>query len=462
MLNTPCQGDHSIIQLQKEEQVPVALGGHILDLTKAKEEGKLDGVLVVHKESSETLIEQGGFIKFASEYSLTRLLVCVRFSLMDHLKVVKELHNFIFEPGGKLCEFKSNKNILVQRATTELCRHEIFILKEQDLRSNPFKGGGNSVALISSKGKIKERKYELHQLLKDLQVWPHHPRPRHHVIHTDMRSTESLYHTPSMVQARVSREEKFKADFFTLQTDLSWLVDKCGKTRDDPIEERDGPRLKSEYGDQCTRPPDQENHVRRFTLILDQVVLRDDQNLLILGHMGLVRPPECGRRFLVSHEEPALLSDISCVLRVFTVCEEHGMNVFILEGSDLRTNPFKGGGNGAILTSLNMRDSKINNEPARREIKDDLGFMMDVSKKLLAEDRPFKPKKWKDKPAWFTSLFYGLSFGLKKKPMMQISIWNISKYLIIYFSNYIKLDNYLLLYFLYFNGFPILVKIRVF
>ncbi|KAG2328817.1 hypothetical protein Bca52824_011545 [Brassica carinata] len=87
-------------------------------------------------------------------------------------------------------------------------------------------------------------------------------------------SKESLYHMPSMVQARVSREEKFKADFFTLQTDLSWLVDKCGKTRDDPIEERDGPRLKSEYGDQCTRPPDQENHVRRFTLILDQVVLR--------------------------------------------------------------------------------------------------------------------------------------------------------------------------------------------
>ncbi|KAL0898894.1 hypothetical protein Bca101_082855 [Brassica carinata] len=98
-----------------------------------------------------------------------------------------------------------------------------------------------------------------------------------------------------MVQARVSREEKSKADFFTLQTDLSWLVDKCGKTRDDPIEERDVPRLKTEYGDQCTRPPDQENHVRRFTLILDHVVLRDDQNLLILGHMGLVRPPECGR-----------------------------------------------------------------------------------------------------------------------------------------------------------------------
>ncbi|KAG2323674.1 hypothetical protein Bca52824_016887 [Brassica carinata] len=105
-----------------------------------------------------------------------------------------------------------------------------------------------------------------------------------------MRSTESLYHTPSMVQARVSREEKFKADFFTLQTDLSWLVDKCGKTRDDPIEERDGPRLKSEYGDQCTRPPVGES-CQAIHFDSGSSCAEDDQNLLMLGHMGLVRPP---------------------------------------------------------------------------------------------------------------------------------------------------------------------------
>ncbi|KAL0815058.1 hypothetical protein Bca101_071501 [Brassica carinata] len=100
------------------------------------------------------------------------------------------------------------------------------------------------------------------------KLWPHHPRPRQNVIHADMRSMESLYHTPSM----------------------------CGKTRDGPGEAGHGPRLKSEYGDHCTRPLDQENHVRRFTLILDQVVLRDDQNLLILGQMGL--PEQCMRSML--------------------------------------------------------------------------------------------------------------------------------------------------------------------
>ncbi|KAF3533136.1 hypothetical protein DY000_02040035 [Brassica cretica] len=126
ILNIPFQGENSVIQLKQEEHVPVALSGHTLDLTEDKEEEKLDAALVVHKESSATLIEQ------------------------------------------------------------------------------------------------------------DLQLWPHHPRPRQNVIHADMRSMESLYHTPSM----------------------------CGKTRDNPREARHGPRLKSEYGDHCTGPPDQENHVR--------------------------------------------------------------------------------------------------------------------------------------------------------------------------------------------------------
>ncbi|KAG2328599.1 hypothetical protein Bca52824_011327 [Brassica carinata] len=128
---------------------------------------------------------------------------------------------------------------------------------------------------------------------------------------------------PTFLVLSISTRNQFEAETNS-ELQVTDSATQCGKTRDDPIEERDGPRLKSEYGDHCARPPDQENHVRRFTLILDQVVLRDDQNLLILGHMGLVRPPECGRRFLVSHEEPALLSNISCVLRVFTACEEHG------------------------------------------------------------------------------------------------------------------------------------------
>jgi len=158
ILNIPFRGEHSVIPLKQEEHVPVALSGHTLDLTEDKEEEKLDAALVVHKESSATLIEQGGFIRYAPDYSLIRPLVCVKFSLMDHLKLVKELHNFIFEPGGKLYEFKSNNNILVQRATTNLSMHETLIFNEQDLRSNPFKGRGGSVAQISSKDRIKESK----------------------------------------------------------------------------------------------------------------------------------------------------------------------------------------------------------------------------------------------------------------------------------------------------------------
>ncbi|KAF2551580.1 hypothetical protein F2Q68_00033729 [Brassica cretica] len=125
---------------------------------------------------------------------------------MDHLKLFKELHNFIFEPRGKLYEFKSNNNILVQRATANLSMHETLIFNEQDLSSN------------QQQRQDKRKQVELHQLHKDLQLWPHHPRPRQNVIHADMRSMESLYHTPSM----------------------------CGKTRDGPGEARHGPRLKSE------------------------------------------------------------------------------------------------------------------------------------------------------------------------------------------------------------------------
>ncbi|KAL0705829.1 hypothetical protein Bca4012_072254 [Brassica carinata] len=179
--------------------------------------------------------------------------------------------------------------------------HETLIFNEQDLRSNPFKGRGGSVAQISSKDRIKKSKSELHQLHKDLQLWPHHPRPRQNVIHADMRSMESLYHTPSM----------------------------CGKTRDGPGEAGHGPRLKSEYGDHCTRPLDQENHVRRFTLILDQVVLRDDQNLLILGQMGLVRPPEWGRRRKVSGMEVVVNRVVAVVVQGVAVagCKERGVAV---------------------------------------------------------------------------------------------------------------------------------------
>lgn len=60
----------------------------------------------------------------------------------------------------------------------------------------------------------------------------------------------------------------------------------------------------------------------------------------------------------------------------------------------------------------------------QEDIKDELGHVMDVPKELLAEDRPFKPKKWKDKPAWFKLAdFLSLCVILISCKPIRIRIW---------------------------------------
>ncbi|KAF2608806.1 hypothetical protein F2Q68_00044172 [Brassica cretica] len=194
------RGEHSAIQLQLEEHVPGALCGLIHSQNKAKEEGELDEALVVHKESLETLIEQGGFIRSFSCDLVIQPFVFVQFNLVEHLRFFKGLQHFVFEPGGSLSVHKSIKNTLVKIATTlkldfegslhkqqepmvvsadyklrsrarnsmtkacvwnklvvkrarslELIDQGYVILQGLDLRTNPFKGRGNGATFISFK-----------------------------------------------------------------------------------------------------------------------------------------------------------------------------------------------------------------------------------------------------------------------------------------------------------------------
>ncbi|KAF3525788.1 hypothetical protein F2Q69_00047615 [Brassica cretica] len=131
-LAIPFQGEHSAIQLQLEEHVPGALCGLIRDQNKAKEEGELEEALVVHKELLETLIEQGGFIRSFSCDLLIQPFVCVQFNLVEHLRFVKGLQHFVFEPGGSLSVHRSIKNTLVKIAAALKLDFEGSLHKQEE------------------------------------------------------------------------------------------------------------------------------------------------------------------------------------------------------------------------------------------------------------------------------------------------------------------------------------------
>ena len=62
-------------------------------------------------------------------------------------------------------------------------------------------------------------------------------------------------------------------------------------------------------------------------------------------------------------------------------------------------------------------------------------------------------------PTWKNRLKIRGRIFLGRRDLMQQDIWKLSKYL--YYS-LVYIDNYFLLYFLYFSSFPILIKIKVF
>ncbi|KAF3507179.1 hypothetical protein F2Q69_00009830 [Brassica cretica] len=115
-----------------EEHVPGALCGLIRDQNKAKEEGELEEALVVHKELLETLIEQGGFIRSFSCDLLIQPFVCVQFNLVEHLRFVKGLQHFVFEPGGSLSVHRSIKNTLVKIAAALKLDFEGSLHKQEE------------------------------------------------------------------------------------------------------------------------------------------------------------------------------------------------------------------------------------------------------------------------------------------------------------------------------------------
>ena len=321
------------IESKEKESLP-AMCGHVIGLIK-DEERELDETLVVHKESPETLIEQGGFIRSFSCDILIQPFVCVQFNLLEHLRFVKGQQHLVFEPGGEARGLTAIENVLVQK---EFATHDPSILKERDLRSNPFEGREISVVQIISQRKAKESKGWLYDTFRDLQTCPHQPKPK--------------------------QLAAFGHDYST------WVLEEFEKVRDDP-------KLKEEYGSYFIRPTNQDNTM-----------------LSIHGHMSMSRTcaasnrgevPSEAARSEVNRKDKLLILSAACNeihLRherglqhyVFKpgedmcVCKYRNKLVgkrarslelidqgfVILQGLDLRTNPFKGRGNGATWISFKL------------------------------------------------------------------------------------------------------------
>ena len=86
---------------------------------------------------------------------------------------------------------------------------------------------------------------------------------------------------------------------------------------------------------------------------------------------------------------------------------------------------------------------KIRANPVQDELRANFG---ESQKIRFYENFGFEDKYWKISATKNLFKIRGRIFSNPER-MMQISIWNISKYLVIYFISYINLDNYLLFIF---------------
>lgn len=208
-----CQEDSLSDQLEQEEDAQVECD-HVPHQTK-QEDGALGGTPKA-PEVVLSIVEQGDNFKTLSCDLLIRSVGCLQFSLVEHLRVVQGLQQFIFEPGGSLCVFRKSHKILEQKAAAfKFDLQSSFTLGEQDLWSNLIKGRENGV------------------------------------IQTSCRENEG--------------ESGGNKSFIRFITDQN----KLRRDKHELVVVKGEPELEDEHGDQTTRPPDQrEIKLRLYGLMI--------------------------------------------------------------------------------------------------------------------------------------------------------------------------------------------------
>ncbi|WZZ60356.1 hypothetical protein YC2023_060463 [Brassica napus] len=122
------------LKLEEEAEVAEAECGHVPD--QIKQEEKVPGGSSKALELVLPTVEQGDNFKSLACELLTRPLVCLQLSLVEHLRVVKGLQQVVFEPGGSSSvSIRSNNNLVQKTFTYKLDLQGFFTPEKQDLSS---------------------------------------------------------------------------------------------------------------------------------------------------------------------------------------------------------------------------------------------------------------------------------------------------------------------------------------
>ena len=108
-----------------------------------------------HEKDMTTAYASGDILGSLSSAKLVQPFVCKEYDPVELLRPEEGLQHFIFEPGIKASAHKNSRNTLA--AKNHFCS---FILEGSDLRTNPFKGGGDDATQISSYVSTRSLRYE--------------------------------------------------------------------------------------------------------------------------------------------------------------------------------------------------------------------------------------------------------------------------------------------------------------
>ena len=110
---------------------------------------------LIKKKTSQTIYNSGDILGYFSSDKVVQPFVCKKYAPMEVLRPGEDLQHFIFEPGIGTCVHKNNGNNLAEQNHVGS-----FILEGPDLRTNPFKGGGNDATQTSIMDQGMKIRYE--------------------------------------------------------------------------------------------------------------------------------------------------------------------------------------------------------------------------------------------------------------------------------------------------------------
>ena len=108
-----------------------------------------------HEKDLTTAYASGDILGSLSSAKLVQPFVCKDYDPVELLRPEEGLQHFIFEPGIKASAHKNSRNTLAEQNHVGS-----FILEGPDLRTNPFKGGGDDATQISSYVSTRSLRYE--------------------------------------------------------------------------------------------------------------------------------------------------------------------------------------------------------------------------------------------------------------------------------------------------------------